>query len=99
MHIKTFNNIIDWHQDINLNLVTPQGRVEITTEQPMTGGSLNSNPNSGEMTIRGANNSFVRVTATGSNQDATFSVNNGTSTIGDTIPWSELGWELIHFSK
>jgi len=99
MHIKTFNNIIDWHQDINLNLVTPQGRVEITTEQPMTGGSLNSNPNSGEMTIRGANNSFVRVTATGSNQDATFSVNNGTSTIGDTIPWSELGWELIRFSK
>jgi hypothetical protein len=98
MSIKVDENTNSWHQDVDLDLVTPQGKLRIENEPPMTGRILGSYPNEGAITILGAKESHLTVSEN-SNQDARFSVNNGTSVIADTILWSELGWELIRPNK
>ena len=76
---------------INMNLTTPEGGLIITTNQPFTGIGLNY-ASSGQMTITGANNTSLRITAL--DTDVQIEVDedgDGVYETNYTTPWANLG--------
>ena len=80
--------------DFDAELTTREGKVIIETEPYFKGENSSPNPDTGIMTVKGANGSFVSLDAdTGSNETVLVTTNDGTSTQSEILPWNESGSE------
>ncbi len=92
MHIAMTESKTSYAFDFDTNLITSEGEIIIETDPAFKGRSSNgTNPDTGKMTIKGANSSFISIDAdTGSNKTVQLTVNDGTSTQSETVRWDEL---------
>jgi len=76
--------------DFDAELTTSEGKIIIETEPNFKGKNSSPNPDTGIMTVKGANGSFVSLDAdTGSNETVLVTVNDGTSTQSEILLWNE----------
>lgn len=81
-----------WNQTVNATIASTDmnGQVVITTQTPLQGTGDNY-PDTGEMKFEGANGTYVSLNAdTGDNSTVNMIIFDGSATISDEIPWSEL---------
>ena len=81
--------VIDYDTELTSDKIG--GKVEITTEPKFRGNITKPYPNTGVMTVTGANNTSVQLNAdTGSNATAFLTINDGSAITSEEIFWREL---------
>jgi hypothetical protein len=92
MHVRITESNTGFSDDYDMELTSSEGKVIIETDPIFIGTSPSSNyPDTGKMTVRGANGSFILLNAdTGANNTVQVTVNDGTTSRSNTVDWEEL---------